>query len=231
MMFYAACIMGLVGSLHCLGMCGPIAFALPVHSTVMRIKLIKYGLYNIGRVFTYSLLGIVIGFAGKGLVITGMQQIVSVAAGVLMIITVGLTQTVFRITWFDKQTNWVRTKLKNAFQYYFQQKGYTALFMLGVLNGLLPCGMVYVAMLGALSTGSVISGAAFMAGFGLGTIPMMFAVCLVGNAISVKWKGLIYKAVPVMACLVGVLLILRGLQVTIPFVTPSHPCCDVSTAH
>jgi len=231
MLFYAAFIMGLMGSLHCLGMCGPIAFALPVRTTIMRIKILKYGLYNVGRVLTYAILGALIGMVGKGFIHVGMQQALSIVAGVLIIASVVLTYTSANIIVMNRLTTVIRTSLKSAFHFYFQQKGYTALFMLGLLNGLLPCGMVYMAMFTALAAGSPLSSAAFMTGFGLGTVPMMLAVCLAGSAIGMKWKSIVYKAAPVLACMVGVLLILRGMQVHIPILSSGHDCCDVSSTH
>lgn len=231
MMFYAACIMGLMGSLHCLGMCGPIAFALPVRTHVMRIKILKYALYNIGRVTTYALLGYIIGIAGKGFVLVGMQQSLSITAGVLIIISALVAYTSATNMVMNRISERIRTRLKSAFHFYFQQKSNSALFMLGILNGLLPCGMVYMAMLAALAGGSPMSGATFMIGFGLGTVPMMFTVCLVGSAVGMQWKNYVYKVAPILACLIGVLLILRGMQISIPFITSGHDCCNVSSCH
>jgi len=223
--------MGLMGSLHCLGMCGPIAFALPVRTTNIRIKILKYGLYNVGRVVTYTILGSIIGIAGKGFVLAGMQQILSITAGVLIIVSAALAYTAVNTVVLNRITVAIRTRLKSAFHFYFQQKGYTALFMLGILNGLLPCGMVYMAMLAALAAGSSFSGAVFMTGFGLGTIPMMFGICLAGNITGMKWRSIVYKATPVLACMVGMLLILRGLEVHIPLLSSVHECCHVSSTH
>lgn len=230
-MFYAAFLMGLMGSLHCLGMCGPIAFALPVRTNVLYVKILKYGLYNIGRVATYTILGALIGIVGKGFAFAGMQQTLSIAAGVVIIFSAVLTYVSVHTFEMSSITNSIRSRLKSSFQFYFQKKGYTALFMLGLLNGLLPCGMVYMAMLAALAGGSSLSGAVFMTGFGLGTVPMMFAVCLTGNVIGMKWKSYVYKAVPVLTVLIGVLLILRGMQVSVPLLTSGHECCQLSSSH
>lgn len=230
-MLYVAFVMGLVGSLHCLGMCGPIAFALPVRTSVLRIKIVKYSLYNAGRVVTYAILGAIIGVAGKGLVLAGMQQTLSIAAGVLIIVSAVLAYTAANNVVMNRIGDSIRIRLKSAFHFYFQQKGYAALFMLGLLNGLLPCGMVYMAMLAALAAGSPLDGATFMAGFGLGTVPMMFAVCMAGNVVGMKWKNYIYKAAPVLACMIGVLLILRGMQVSVPLLSSGHDCCHVSSPH
>lgn len=230
-MLYAAFMIGLLGSLHCLGMCGPIAFALPVRTTNKWVKLYKYLIYNLGRVVTYASLGLLIGLIGKGFAMAGLQQIISISTGVLIILSVVLIHNPLNNNFLSKLTYGIKEKLKSAFQFYFKQTGIFSLFILGILNGLLPCGMVYMAMLGALATGSSMTGAAFMAVFGLGTVPMMLSVSLMGNVISEKMKSIFYKATPVLACLVGVLLIMRGLSLDIPFISPGSSCCHVQTCH
>jgi uncharacterized protein len=231
MMTYAAFMMGLLGSLHCLGMCGPIAFALPVRTTNKWEKLLKYLLYNMGRVLTYSMMGLLIGFAGKGFAMAGLQQILSIGTGLLIICSVLFIHVSVKNKILKNITNGVRGKLKSAFRYYFQKSGMFSLVILGVLNGLLPCGMVYMAMLGALATGSYLSGAIFMAAFGIGTLPLMLSVSLMGNMISEKMKSLFYKSTPIIACIVGTLLIMRGLNLEIPYVSPSHSCCHAHNCH
>jgi sulfite exporter TauE/SafE len=226
MMIYAAFMVGLLGSLHCLGMCGPIAFALPVRTGNVYIKTLKYLIYNLGRIVSYSALGIVIGIVGKGLVISGLQQTVSIVTGVLMIASVFFIHNPFRFKWMDGIARSISSRIKSAYATWFRRTGTFSLFILGSLNGLLPCGMVYLAMLGALGTGSVWSGAAFMAAFGLGTLPMMLSVSLFGQAISSSGLKLFKNAIPIAACLIGTLLIVRGLQLDVPIVSTKSVCCE-----
>lgn len=231
MMFYAAFMIGLMGSLHCLGMCGPIAFALPVRTSNTWIKLLKYIIYNAGRILTYTILGLIIGSIGKGFAIAGLQQIISIASGGLIIISVLLVHFSFRTTGMNNLLYRVSSHVKSLFHMYLKKTGIFSLFMLGVVNGLLPCGMVYMAMLGALATGSYLSGAAFMALFGLGTVPMMLSISLMGNMMTVKLRSMFNKLIPVVGCVVGLLLILRGLDVEVPFLNQSDSCCQTHKCH
>lgn len=220
MIYYAALLMGLVGSLHCLGMCGPIALALPVRTRSLGLKFIKYMTYNIGRILTYALLGMIIGLAGKGFAIAGLQQWVSIATGIFIIVSVFLVHDTFLLDSFSISLI-IKEKIKALFKKYFQDSRISSLFILGLVNGLLPCGMVYAAILGALSTGDAFSGALFMSAFGVGTIPMMLVIGLSGSIMGFKARSVINNLTPVFACLIAVLLILRGLNLGIPYISPS----------
>lgn len=231
MMTYAAFTLGLIGSLHCLGMCGPIAFALPVRTSNPWLKFMKYILYNLGRVSTYAILGLVIGTIGQGFALAGLQQILSVATGVLIIISVIIIHNPIRNLVVNKISHSVKSNLRSAFQYYFKNSSWYSLFILGLLNGLLPCGMVYAAIAGALTTGSAASGALFMMAFGIGTVPMMMAVSLSRNVMGARIRSLFNNVSPYVACIIGILLIMRGLNLDIPFVSPSIQGGEVQTCH
>jgi uncharacterized protein len=230
-MIYAAFTIGLLGSLHCLGMCGPIAFALPVRTSNAWLKFLKYLLYNMGRVFTYAGLGLIMGLVGKGFAMAGLQQIISVAAGILIIVSVLLIHNPFQNSLTTKISYTIKEKLKKLFVFYFQNANWYSLFILGLLNGLLPCGMVYAALFGALATGNHTSGAIFMAAFGLGTVPMMMSVSLSRNLVSNRLKLVFSKVTPYMACILGILLIMRGLNLDIPFISPSISGGEVQKCH
>ena len=94
-----------------------------------------------------------------------------------------------------------------------------SLFLFGIINGFLPCGFVYVALAGAMTTGDFVSGALFMALFGLGTTPIMLATSLVGKFISGGLKSRMNKLIPVFAIILAIIFILRGLNLGIPFLT------------
>lgn len=231
MMPYAAFLIGLLGSLHCVGMCGPIAFALPVRTANPVVKLGKYLLYNFGRIVTYASLGFLIGMVGKGFNMAGLQQVLSIASGLLIICSVAIVFTPFKITFFAKYLSVIKEKLSSLFRIYFQKKELSALFIIGILNGLLPCGMVSIAMLGALSTGDVWSGAMFMMFFGLGTIPLMLTSTLLVHSFSSSLKSKFLKVAPIFTCLVGVLLIVRGLTITDVPSKPSAACGNAASLH
>jgi uncharacterized protein len=231
MMTYVAFTMGLIGSLHCLGMCGPIAFALPVRTNKTWLKAIKYAIYNSGRISSYAMLGLLMGFIGKGFALAGLQQVLSVFAGVVIIISVIFIYNPLKNILVNKITGPAMEKLKTAFHYYLKDSGWHSLFMIGLLNGLLPCGLVYAAIAGAIATGSAASGAIFMMAFGMGTVPVMMAVSLSKNIIGTRLKSIFNNVTPFIACLIGVLLIMRGLNMNIPFVSPSIKGGEVYSCH
>jgi len=221
MEFYiAALIFGFITSFHCIGMCGPIAIALPLKKNNWTAKISSSLLYNIGRTITYGVLGAIFGLLGKGFKMTGFQQWVSIAVGILMILSV-----LFPIMF--KQTEAVNRflysyvgKLIGGFKKLFQKSSYLSLFYIGLLNGFLPCGPVYAAIALAIVGGSVVSGTIYMILFGLGTIPIMLSLSLIGHTISVSARNKIRKIVPIFIVLIGLLFILRGLQLGIPYISP-----------
>jgi sulfite exporter TauE/SafE len=220
MLMYAAFMMGLLGSMHCLGMCGPIAMALPVHTKNIWIKAMKYLLYNMGRVFTYAVLGFIAGIIGRGFVFAGLQQALSIAAGLLVILSVITLYYPMQNSWFSRVTLPFYRHVKSAFIHYFQHPNGFGLLALGLINGLLPCGMIYAALLAAIATGGAWQGTYFMIFFGLGTVPLMLAVSFAKNIMSFKMKHAFHKISPLVAVFIGLLLILRGLTIPIPHYIP-----------
>jgi uncharacterized protein len=219
-MIWAGFIFGLVGSFHCVGMCGPIAMALPfVGSTGWRYYAGRL-LYNSGRIVTYASLGALAGAFGESLQMAGLQQTISIVSGVLILLLLVLPAAVkgksASVLGTDKLMVWVRRKLG----YYFLQNSLGSLFMVGLLNGLLPCGFVYIALAGAISAPGVGGAMLYMALFGLGTLPLMFIVSLSGKLISLKMRGMFNRAVPYIGMTLAILFIVRGLGLGIPYLSP-----------
>lgn len=221
---YLAFITGLVSSLHCMGMCGPIVLALPTKNALNAI------LYNLGRIATYTVLGTVFGLFGKGLYLAGIQQHLSIFLGLLIILMVFLPKV--RLSFLDRFTS----RLRQWFTPFFKRKNAFALFMIGVLNGLLPCGMVYVALLGAVAMSGVAAGAGYMALFGLGTLPMMLAIGFSKKLFKPHFRLKINKLIPVLALCIGALFIVRGMNLGIAYLSPkaekqakTMSCCGKPT--
>ncbi len=216
MIFWTAFTLGLLGSTHCLGMCGPIALAIPMSSSY-RLKIVYEALqYNLGRVLTYVLLGGVFGLLGLGVVLGGFQKSFSVILGVLLLFT-----AFFSASLEYKLVN--KSPLKGFFAYIkkniskqLQKNTAFSKMLLGVFNGFLPCGLVYLAIAGAVTTGSVLNGMLFMLLFGLGTIPMMLGVMLLGTVIKPSFKNFLRKLAPVIMVVFAMILIARGLNVNVP---------------
>ena len=216
---YAALGLGLLTGFHCIGMCGPIAIALPLNKRTWGTRIFSALWYNIGRTITYAGLGFVFGILGAGFSLAGFQKWVSIIMGIFMIATVAfpkINHVLYRGTGDSKFMNSIKKQLAK----YFQQASYKSLFITGLLNGLLPCGMVYMALAGAIGVGSLQGAVLFMILFGLGTIPMMFLLSMLGNFATIKLKHAINKVIPYVVVIVGALFILRGLELGIKFISP-----------
>ena len=216
----SALVLGLMGSFHCAGMCGPIAIALPLHGNTVPQKIYGGVLYNLGRTLTYGVMGAIFGLLGQGVEMIGFQQKISVIMGTLMIISV-LFPALFK-NQYSMNKSWFSLvgKLKSTIGNMFSIRSFSSLFLIGLLNGLLPCGLVYMAIAGAIGTGEVVLGSLYMILFGLGTIPMMLSISLAGNIMSVAIRKKINQLIPVLVVIVGILFILRGLSLGIPYLSP-----------
>ena len=223
---WTAFILGLVGSLHCAGMCGPLALALPPAGNTTPACMLGRVAYNLGRVVTYCVLGLVFGLVGATLWLAGIQRWVSIALGVALLL--GLVASRRVVAW-NPVTSLVE-RLKAPMSVLLRRRSLASLAVLGLLNGLLPCGLVYAACAGATATGGVLAGAQYMATFGAGTVPMMLALSLSGKLVPVSLRLQLRKAIPVCLFLLGTLLILRGMSLDIPYLSPdlsagSPSCC------
>ncbi len=216
----SALTIGLIGSFHCIGMCGPIAIALPLKNNSWFTKFFSAALYNLGRSVTYGAMGAIFGLLGKGFQLIGVQQWVSIAMGIIMILSV-FFPLIFRkhINADGFVAKWVG-KLKSSFKKLFSIRSYMSLWVIGLLNGLLPCGLVYMALAGAIVSGNTIHGAVYMIVFGLGTLPIMLSVSLIGNIVSLKFRNKIRKIIPIFIVIIGILFILRGMNLGIKYISP-----------
>jgi len=210
---------GLLGSFHCMGMCGPIAVSLPLKERSWATRIISGILYNLGRILTYVILGLIFGMMGMGLHIWGIQRWVSIAIGGIMIIGAGFPSILHRAE-ISSGFDHMLAGFKRFFGRFFGFRSYLSVWMIGLLNGLLPCGLVYIALAGALVSPGPFSGALYMAVFGSGTLPALLALALLGNIISMNFRRFIRKLVPAVIIMIGILFILRGLNLGIPYLSP-----------
>lgn len=216
MEFWLAFMLGLAGSAHCAGMCGPIALALPTGGRRGWALVPNRVAYNAGRVTTYCLLGVVFGLIGRSLALAGVQRWVSIGLGVAILVGLFVVQARALTMRFALPVAW----LKSALGRLIRQQDLRSQYLLGGLNGLLPCGLVYIACVGAAATGGLFSGVQYMLAFGVGTVPMMLALGLAGQALPLGFRLRLQKLIPVCLALVAVLLILRGLALGIPYLSP-----------
>lgn len=221
--YWTAFVLGLFGSLHCAGMCGPLALALPPTGGHPAGFVTGRLAYNGGRVFTYCLLGILFGAFGRTLALAGVQRWTSIALGVALLAGLAASRKLIR----EQPMTPLVNALKKGMAGLLGQRSFGSLALLGTLNGLLPCGLVYVAAAGATATGSMASGLGYMAAFGAGTVPMMLTIGLSRRLVPVSLRLKLARAIPVCVFLLASLLILRGMALGIPYLSPdlSHGAC------
>ena len=215
----AALTLGLLGSMHCIGMCGPLVLAVPSAAEKRWKFLLERIVYNTGRAAMYGVMGAVLGVIGKS-VLLGIQQDLSVVLGITILITVavplGLKSKLERYSPLKSIYGFVRRR----FSALMKKRGMTSLFALGMLNGLLPCGLVYTALIGATVVADALQSGLFMIIFGTGTIPALVAVSLTGKLLSVRFRSLFTRSVPIFSIALAVILILRGMNLGIPLLSP-----------
>lgn len=219
-MVYTALLIGLLGSFHCIGMCGPIAFLLPLDRNSNIKKLIQLSLYHFGRLFAYALIGLLFGLLGKSFQLFGLQQQLSIIIGALMLLGVLVPQKKIKKYGLTKPIYIGISKLKNALGAQFKQHSIDTYITIGFLNGLLPCGLVYMAVFGAIASGNALGGSLYMLAFGLGTIPLMTTVIYGGQFLKQNLKNKVRKAIPVFLVIIGFVFIFRGLGLGIPYLSP-----------
>lgn len=227
-MMLSALILGFLGGFHCIGMCGPIAFVLPLDRSRKIKTAYQTFLYHFGRLLSYSIIGFLFGLVGKGLYLAGFQQRLSILMGVIIILIIVIPARVFDKYNFSKPLYKIIGKVKYNLGLYLNKKSNKSIFLIGFFNGFLPCGLVYMALIGAISTANVYLGALYMFVFGLGTIPMMTGAIYLGNFVNLSIRNKIQKTIPVFVVLIGLLFILRGLGLGIPYVSPSDAKLNIS---
>lgn len=216
MFYWAAFSLGLLGSLHCAGMCAPIALSLPYPESSRWGQVRNVLLYNAGRIVTYSLIGLVFGLLGKGLFLAGWQRGISIAMGIfLLLVSLSLVhpeQSLMRNPVLGR----LYLRLKQLLGSQLHRHGKRSIFLVGLLNGLLPCGLVYLAVVGALTAEHTWQGVSYMASFGLGTSPLMIAVVSSGLWLGPGIRSVFARLYPIVLFALALLLIWRGLLLEIP---------------
>lgn len=219
MQLWTAFLLGFVGSAHCAGMCGPLVLALPHWGRGQGSFLAGRLLYNFGRIITYALMGGAFGLLGQGVAFAGLQRWVSLLLGGGILIGVLVSPRFANRVPVARSVNWLKATLGGL----LQRRAMPAMFGIGLVNGLLPCGLVYVACAAATSTGDVLSGMRYMIAFGLGTLPMLLAISLLRTKLSFALRFRVQRLMPVSLMIVGMLLLLRGMALGIPYVSPKLP--------
>ena len=212
-------LMGLLGSVHCVGMCGPLVMALPIAQKTATQKWVALSLYHFGKMASYACLGILFGLIGSQFPFYVFQQNLSIVIGIIMLVYV-VYVFVLKTKHFVP-LDFLYKPIVNQLGKLFKNKSVFAFLLIGFLNGLLPCGMVYLALTSALATQNVLQGGLFMLLFGLGTVPALLMVALGGQYMSLVFRQKLQNLLPVFIFGMGVLLIVRGMNLGIPYLSPS----------
>ncbi|MDN3593706.1 sulfite exporter TauE/SafE family protein [Zunongwangia endophytica] len=222
-MFFSAFLFGLLGSFHCIGMCGPIAFLLPLSRDKKPLMFFQLFLYHFGRILSYAAIGSLFGLLGKGLNLFAAQQKLSIGIGILMILTVIISFGSMKLNKIGTPFFRIISRLKSKIGAGLKKKSPDTFLSIGMLNGFLPCGLVYMAMLGAIAEANAGFGALYMVFFGVGTIPLMTAAVVLSSKLSgsIKTRERIRKLIPIFVVLTGLLFILRGSGLNIPYLSPA----------
>lgn len=211
--------LGIVSSLHCVGMCGPLSLALPVQYLFYGKRVLAKALYHVGRVMTYATLGLIFGLAGRRVYLAGFQQWFSIGMGILILFLL-IQYWLFRKRFQPNFLNRFYLAIQNLMKGILRKRGVLSFLFFGIANGFLPCGMVYIAIAGALVATQVQYSILFMAMFGLGTIPAMAAISLLGQVFNIKLRNSFRRIVPIFISVMAIILILRGMNLGIPFISP-----------
>ena len=231
-MLVLAFTLGLFGSLHCVGMCGPIALLIPLQRQHKGFRSLQLGAYFIGKTLAYTLMGLLFGLVGEGIFIAEYQQEFSIFAGLLMILMGLFSLLHLRVKGLGNPLLKGFSLLKNALGKQLSKKTLTSSLSIGFLNGFLPCGLVYTALFGALAMGNWWGSMIYMTTFGVGTIPLMLLLILLGDFLPLALRRRLNQWLPLVVILVGILFILRGLGLGIPYLSPAdthlilHPKAD-----
>lgn len=215
-----AFIMGLFGSLHCAVMCGPIMLGMPFRQENFFRSGLQLLLYQFGRISVYTLMGIVVGILGKSIGVFANQKILSVGVGVLLIVFTLLQLSSRYTKAYTKIQFIVLNPVSKLMGKVFNLPFWG--FFAGALNGIIPCGMVYLALATALNTADVKTAAGFMFLFGLGTAPLMMMISLGGVYLKKYIRFNTNKLIPWFMLFMGILFILRALDLGIPFISPQN---------
>ncbi|WP_417428615.1 sulfite exporter TauE/SafE family protein [Halpernia sp.] len=230
-LIFSALTLGFASGFHCIGMCGPIALSMGLTKKQATNYYLQNLTYQFGRITTYSFLGAVLGIVGQGFQLAGFQSYLTIIVGILLIImavfSFGGKDFASKIPFLSKFLLKVKMNLGRL----LQKADYKSRFLTGILNGFLPCGMVYMALTASLAAGGILQSAGFMALFGLGTLPFMFAIVLVGNLVTTAFRIKVLKVIPVLMIILGGLFILRGLELGIPYISPPANSLQVHDAN
>lgn len=219
-------VIGFVGSLHCAGMCGPLVIAMP-WNRIEKGTWHKAIIYHLSRSSTYAILGVIVGFVGQTIGLAKWQQYAAIVAGILSLLLFFVPMLSLRGKLVSK---WSQT-VTEMFSSVVRKKSWFMVPLLGMLNGLLPCGFLAMALLASLASASPVYGGMAMFVFGLTTLPTLLLTAQVGKTVLQLVKLNTFQLARYTALILGVLFLLRGLNLNIPYISPKVESSGVTCCH
>lgn len=213
-------VLGFLGSLHCIGMCGPIVLAISSAKHEMYKMILQRVLYHLGKAFTYAVMGALFGVLGNHIQLSGLQQIASIIIGSLIVLWIILPKSFKTAVTSLPPFKQYNEQIKNLLSKVLSSGNSKPFFVIGVVNGFLPCGLVYAGLAGAIATGNAFDGSLYMFLFGMGTMPALFAFSFLPTLRKYLPKINSRKIIPAVSLVLGIIFILRGLNLGIPFISP-----------
>jgi sulfite exporter TauE/SafE len=213
-------LLGMASSLHCIGMCGPLGLSIPGGNTNSMRGIVSFSIYHFGRIMTYAMFGLIFGLAGRGIYLAGFQQITSIIIGILMIGNF-LFHFFFRNFLASSIPDGLMKRIQSLFTAVWAYQGISKFFLLGIINGMLPCGMVYLALALAFTTKTLSGAVLVMTMFGLGTLPALAGLRYFAFSLSMPMRNYFKRISPLLIGIMGLMLILRGLNLGIPYLSPA----------
>jgi uncharacterized protein len=208
--------MGLTGSLHCAGMCGPIVWVMPFQHLHGAKRWVGVGLYHLGRISIYALGGFVL-HSFKSLFHPQWQQYVSIVMGAILLIG-GVVSFIpsaklrFQLPWSNA--------VRNSFGKFISNPGLLTLLAAGLMNGLLPCGLEYMALSLSVSATTATDAILYMYAFGIGTLPVLLAITILKTKLRFTNVAIMKRMVPVLLLVFGIVFMVRGMNLGIPYLSP-----------
>jgi len=207
----SALALGFLGSFHCAGMCGPLLLMMPLNDQSSQSALVGKLIYNTGRIAIYVFMGLIFGIFGLTLALQGFQRELSILTGCLVLVITIVTLSNRYLNSY-KLTNYFMGHVRKYLKMLYSKKTFFSMFLIGVLNGFLPCGFVYLALAGAATSASISGGMTYMFLFGLGTFPMMMTLTMASNLFGLKFSRFYSRFSPVIAIVLAGFLIFRGIE-------------------
>ena len=213
--FLAGLLLGVVSSVHCLGMCGPLVLSIGprLDRTARTTQVARLLLYHGGRVATYTLLAIPAGLAGRMLWVQGLGRAVAIAAAIALIAAAMGMRGLQTFGAVARLSASAAGRACAAAARWRRSRPALGAVAAGAANGLLPCGMVYAAVVVAAASGTVANAFSTMVGFGVGTMPALVALSMSAASLPLGFRSRLQRLTPVVLLLAAALLLVRAFDV------------------